>query len=318
MAIGYGNTEAELAGDIPPVFDGEVMSVFVRLSGKVPELITLNGKSAHGPVSWTVKVPPGASADQGVIAAMWAREKIGALEDQLQGSQWSSFEDSQSPLVAQLVALSKEFNMLTSRTAFIAIEHRSIEERTQGLPAQRRVPIAMPRGWGARDMAANRRLYDPARTVDYTVMPPPPPARRVPFGLHFPSLSMPKRSLNQVIRGIFNSEPAFTPDSQQQQLLELLSRQNADGSFNGNDVAELLNSCGLDVQQACAKLQSFASRAKASEQSQLVQTLAVLLVLQHSYAALKDQWKRAEKKARKYVELTVGEKLGVVMDLVAV
>ena len=49
-----------------------------------------------------------------------------------------------------------------------------------------------------------------------------------------------------------------------------------------------------------------------------MQTLAVLLVLQHSHAALKDQWKRAEKKARQYVELKVGEKLGVVMDLVAV
>ncbi|MQC24823.1 MAG: VWA domain-containing protein [Chloroflexi bacterium] len=318
VAIGYGDTEAELAGDIPPVFDGEVMSVFARLSGKVPELITLNGKSAHGPVSWTVKVPPGASADQGVIAAMWAREKIGALEDQLQGSQRFSSKDSRSPLVTQLVALSKEFNMLTSRTAFIAIEHRSIEERTQGLPAQRRVPIAMPRGWGARDMAANRRFYASARTEDCSVMPPLPPASRAPFGLHFPSLSAPIRSLNQVIRGIFNSVPPLIPDSQQQQLLELLSRQNADGSFNGNDVAELLNSCGLDVQQACAKLQSFASRAKASEQSQLVQTLAVLLVLQHSYAALKDQWKRAEKKARQYVELKVGEKLGVVVDLVAV
>ena len=317
VAIGYGDTEAELAGDIPPVFDGEVMSVFVRLSGKVPELITLNGKSAHGRVSWTVKVPPGASADQGVIAAMWAREKIGALEDQLQGSQWSSFEDSQSPLVAQLVALSKEFNMLTSRTAFIAIEHRSIEERTQGLPAQRRVPIAMPRGWGAQDEVAAMRLYAPARRVRYTVMPSPPPASRLFSPLLFPRLSMPKRSLNQVIQGIFNSEPAVTPDSQQQQLLELLSRQNADGSFNGNDAAELLDSCGLNGMATCTKLEAYASQANASERSQLVQTLAVLVLLQHSYAALKDQWQRAEKKARRYVEHAVGAKLGAMMDLVA-
>ena len=32
---------------------------------------------------------------------------------------------------------------------------------------------------------------------------------------------------------------------------------------------------------------------------------------------LKDQWQRAEKKARRYVEHAVGTKLGAVMDLVA-
>ena len=306
VAIESGRAMAELAAEIPPVFDGEVMSVFVRLAGDVPEFITLKGNLAHGPVSWTVKIPLIASPDQGVIATMWAREKIGALEDQLASPRFTC-QSPVNPLVTQLVALSKEFSLLTSRTAFIAIEHRSIEERTQGLPAQRRVPIAMPRGWGALDCAQLQ-------------VSPAPIARRMispVFDLSFCYPSTPRRSLKQVISGIFNSEQALMPDSQQQQLLQLLSRQNADGSFSGNDAAELLNSCGLDVAHACANLQAFASKANASEQSQLVQTLAVLVVLQHSYAALKDQWKRAEKKARQYVGLAIGAKLGAVMDLVA-
>lgn len=304
VAIESGRAMAELAAEIPPVFDGEVMSVFVRLAGDVPEFITLKGNLAHGPVSWKVKVPSGATDDQSVVATMWAREKIGALEDQLASPRFTG-QSPVNPLVTQLVALSKEFSLLTSRTAFIAIEHRSIEERTQGLPAQRRVPIAMPRGWGA--------LYYAQLQVS-----PAPIARRMispVFDLSFCYPSTPRRSLKQVISGIFNSEQALMPDSQQQ-LLQLLSRQNADGSFSGNDAAELLNSCGLDVAHACANLQAFASKANASEQSQLVQTLAVLVVLQHSYAALKDQWKRAEKKARQYVELAIGAKLGAVMDLV--
>lgn len=306
MAIESGRAMAELAAEIPPVFDGEVMSVFVRLAGDVPEFITLKGNLAHGPVSWTVKIPLIASPDQGVIATMWAREKIGALEDQLASPRFTG-QSPVNPLVTQLVALSKEFSLLTSRTAFIAIEHRSIEERTQGLPAQRRVPIAMPRGWGALDYAQLQ-------------VSPAPIARRMispVFDLSFCYPSTPRRSLKQVISGIFNSEQALMTNSQQQQLLQLLSRQNADGSFSGNDAAELLNSCGLDVAHARANLQAFASKANASEQSQLVQTLAVLVVLQHSYAALKDQWKRAEKKARQYVELAIGAKLGAVMDLVA-
>lgn len=310
VTVDFGHATAELATDIPPVFDGEVMSVFVRLSGKVPELITLKGNSAQGPVRWTVNIPHDACADNGVIASMWAREKIGELEDQLLGEPLFTGDSQVNPLVTHLVALSKEFNLLTSRTAFIAIEHRSIAERTQGLPAQRRMPIAMPRGWGDLDEA---QVQVEHATIFACRMPPTPPASYAPFALR---RSTPRRSLKQVISGIFNSEQALMPDAQQQQLLQLLSRQNADGSFSGNDAAELLNSCGLDVAHACANLQAFASKANASEQSQLVQTLAVLVVLQHSYAALKDQWKRAEKKARQYVGLAIGAKLGAVMDLV--
>lgn len=311
VTVDFGHATAELATDIPPVFDGEVMSVFVRLSGKVPELITLKGNSAQGPVRWTVNIPHDACADNGVIASMWAREKIGELEDQLLREPLFTGDSQVNPLVTHLVALSKEFNLLTSRTAFIAIEHRSIAERTQGLPAQRRMPIAMPRGWGDLDEA---QVQVEHATIFACRMPPTPPASYAPFALR---RSTPRRSLKQVISGIFNSEQALMPDAQQQQLLQLLSRQNADGSFSGNDAAELLNSCGLDVAHACANLQAFASKANASEQSQLVQTLAVLVVLQHSYAALKDQWKRAEKKARQYVGLAIGAKLGAVMDLVA-
>lgn len=317
VAVDFGHATAELATDIPPVFDGEVMSVFVRLSGKVPELITLKGNSAQGPVSWTVNIPTDACADNGVIASMWAREKIGALEDQLLGA--PRFTRHRQPrqaqvsgqLVTQLVALSKEFSLLTSRTAFIAIEHRSIAERTQGLPAQRRMPIAMPRGWGDLDEA---QVQVEHATIFACRMPPTPPASYAPFALR---RSTPRRSLKQVISGIFNSEQALMPDAQQQQLLQLLSRQNADGSFNGNDAAELLDSCGLNGMATCTKLEAYASQANAAERSQLVQTLAVLVLLQHSYAALKDQWQRAEKKARRYVEHAVGTKLGAVMDLVA-
>jgi hypothetical protein len=72
----------------------------------------------------------------------------------------------------------------------------------------------------------------------------------------------------------------------------------------------------LDAAQACANLQAFASKAKAAERQQLLQTLAVLVVLHLSYTGLKDQWKRAEKKARSYVELKAGVKFSTVMDLV--
>ena len=317
VAVDFGHATAELAADIPPVFDGEVMSVFVRLSGKVPELITLKGNSAQGPVHWTVNIPTDECADNGAIASMWAREKIGTLEDQLLDAPRFLKKIRVKPLVTQLVALSKEFNLLTSRTAFIAIEHRSIAERTQGLPAQRRMPIAMPRGWGNLDIplppmrrhlasrSVRREFVLSSMTQDYSFESP------------VQSPSSPRRSLKQVISGIFNSEQASVTDAQQQQLLELLSRQNADGSFNGNDAAELLDSCGLNGMATCTKLEAYASQANAAERSQLVQTLAVLVLLQHSYAALKDQWQRAEKKARRYVEHAVGAKLGAMMDLVA-
>jgi Ca-activated chloride channel family protein len=315
MAIESGRATAELAAEIPPVFDGEVMSVFVRLASDVPEFITLKGNLAHGPVSWKVKIPQVASPDQGVIATTWAREKIGALEDQLQGVARYSGRRKDNPLVTQLIALSKAFNLLTSRTAFIAFEHRSIEERTQGMPAQRRVPIAMPHGWGALDEVGDILSYAPAMPTCAYSRDDRPLCKQADD-------AMPTRAYSRcVTNDLFDLEDVMPLEQDimldsQQQLLQLLSRQNADGSFSGNDVTELLNSCGLDAAQACANLQAFASKAKAAERQQLLQTLAVLVVLHLSYTGLKDQWKRAEKKARSYVELKAGVKFRTVMDLV--
>ena len=315
MAIESGRATAELAAEIPPVFDGEVMSVFVRLASDVPEFITLKGNLAHGPVSWKVKIPQVASPDQGVIATTWAREKIGALEDQLQGVARYSGRRKDNPLVTQLIALSKAFNLLTSRTAFIAFEHRSIQERTQGMPAQRRVPIAMPHGWGALDEVGDILSYAPA-------MPTRAYSRDDRLLRKQAYDAMPTRAYSRcVTNDLFDFEDVMPLEQDimldsQQQLLQLLSRQNADGSFSGNDVTELLNSCGLDAAQACANLQAFAYKAKAAERQQLLQTLAVLVVLHLCYTGLKDQWKRAEKKARSYVELKAGVKFSTVMDLV--
>jgi hypothetical protein len=47
-----------------------------------------------------------------------------------------------------LIELSKEFGLLSSLTTYIAIEHRSIEERNDGQPATRRVPVMLASGWG--------------------------------------------------------------------------------------------------------------------------------------------------------------------------
>jgi Ca-activated chloride channel family protein len=148
VSIDWDGCDVQTLAELPPVFDGDVMTVFGRAPGKAPRVVTLSCRAPSGPKRWSVPVPPAAD-DAGVIATMWARRTIQSLEDvnhlnqnRYRGGKKKSREEQ------TVVQLSKEFNLLSSLTAFVAVEHRSAELRNEGAPALRRIPVALASGWG--------------------------------------------------------------------------------------------------------------------------------------------------------------------------
>jgi Ca-activated chloride channel family protein len=156
VSIDWDGCEVQTLAELPPVFDGDVLAVFGRAPGRLPKQVTLSCTTAAGPRSWTVPLPRRAAPadDAGVIATMWARRMIQSLEE-VNGLRTLRTRNAKpSREQEMLVNLSKEFGLLCSLTTFIAVEHRSPEERNEGRPELRRIPVQLARGWGGISQAA--------------------------------------------------------------------------------------------------------------------------------------------------------------------
>jgi Ca-activated chloride channel family protein len=151
VQIDWGGADVATLAELPPVFDGDVLTVFGRAAGRLPRSVRLTCATPMGPRDWTLVVPTHGPEDGGVIATMWARRTIQSLEE-VNGVRRTSVGDRrESRARSELIRLSKEFKLLCSLTTFIAVEHRSIEERNEGRPELRRVPVLLAQGWGSID-----------------------------------------------------------------------------------------------------------------------------------------------------------------------
>ena len=175
VIIDWDGCEVQTLSELPPIFDGDVMAVFGRATGKLPRKITLTCNTTSGPRHWTVAVPP-PLADGGVISTMWARRTIQSLEE-IAGV---GINRTRMPVPGRerdmMIQLSKQFGLLCSLTTFVAVEHRSPAERNRGEPMLRRVPINVPAGWGEADLDRNAFSIGgaaPASAPLYAMSPAP-------------------------------------------------------------------------------------------------------------------------------------------------
>ncbi|MEM8681339.1 MAG: VIT domain-containing protein, partial [Planctomycetota bacterium] len=129
---------------IASVFEGDPLTVFARLRG-TPQEVTLSCERAGTPHQW--KVPVEMVTDQTQLSRSWAREAIQELAyafdtplDRPRVKRRSSRE--------QMIDLSCRYQVVCEHTSFLAIETRADEERTDGNPAHRRVPVQLTAGWG--------------------------------------------------------------------------------------------------------------------------------------------------------------------------
>jgi hypothetical protein len=224
-----------------------------------------------------------------------------------------------------LINLSKEFGLLCSLTTFIAIEHRSLEERNEGRPALRRVPVQLAEGWGGVVVGAGC-------TIDQTIdlckaAPAQSPAAltmdrsMAPASARRPGLiSRMTGKLAEALTPGFNSGPPLPPrkhgasadrsidppvlfDGLSDRLRELpkptveelnqiLSAQQADGSFAWTD--EIRFSVGVWRTTIGGELAVWAGNALPAA---VADTLAVLLLLKRQFAEHEALWQRAARKA---------------------
>jgi Ca-activated chloride channel family protein len=150
VEIDWGNADAQIAPrTLPPLFDGDALRVFARVPGRVPETVTLRCNTAGGAKSWPVHVRAAADPAE-LLPTLWARAMIRTLEEE-DGVQQTVSISAPSADRDTLIEISKRYNLLCSLTSFVAVEHRSLEDRNEGRPAVRRVPLQMIAGGAADD-----------------------------------------------------------------------------------------------------------------------------------------------------------------------
>ncbi|HZN66667.1 MAG TPA: hypothetical protein VFB66_15360, partial [Tepidisphaeraceae bacterium] len=313
VSVEWDGCDVQTLAEMPPLFDGDVLTVFGRAPGRLPKQVTLSCKTPTGPSQWTVPVPP-PLPDGGVIATMWARRTIQSMEEVngLQKSRHVRREKAHKSREEEtVIRLSKQFNLLSSLTTFIALEHRSEAERNSGRPALRRVPVMLAEGWGgieqfrraykslvacgsfvarrspAGGSVSRRRQGAPpalAESADATALSSAAPVPPVPGGGHWDFVAC--------VAG-----PA--PSGELHSLLSLL---NAEGAFEPSRlVDELLADAGRDAASWRHEIMGSLPVPPPRDADAVVRTVTVLLLLRDRFADRAELWDRAATKARWYV-----------------
>ncbi len=301
IRVDWDGADVRTLAQLPPVFDGDILSVFGRVRGRVPSQVTLSCNTPAGPKQWSVPVPP-PCADDDAIATMWARRVIQSLEDVNELSRPLSADSPAGRDAAAMIGISREFNILSPLTTFIAIEHRSLKDRNEGQPELRRVPVLLAAGWGqleaacAPPMAAMAPMLMASASFGAMPLATPPPNQGESRGM----LSrMFRRAAKSVApAGAKEQAAAALPGD----TAVLISLQSAKGYFDWNASADkVLRAHHARYDDLATKITAELSRAgitvDSQQRPQAVATCIVLLLLRRYLSQDEPLWRRAARKA---------------------
>lgn len=313
VAIDWGDARVRQAPPVlPPVFDGDPLTVFARFRGEAPEEVTLTCVSPAGPQRWPVRVTE-APGDGGVIATLWARAMIRHLEESSEPV--ATYSGARRPRRGQerrdiraLARLSKQFGLLCRHTSFVAVEHRSPAERNDGRPALRRIPVQLAKGWhGVESLLyaspqfglADSGVAEDSAYVSACASPGATVRGKRRSGPHFRARS-PKPA----------ADAGVPPPPPVDPLLILLGTQSADGWFGpGTGVMDALDAVAGDPDDRRDELRVGAAKLAADvpvdDEEHVVDTLFTLWLLRTGFPERRRVWRRAAEKAMRWLRATL-------------
>lgn len=324
VAVRWGDADLQMPAEIPPVFDGDVLRVFARAPGKLPERASLECETPQGRKSWSVAVPTSPIVDGGVIARSWARAMIQSLENSDEPAFAGSRSRRESSVSRRMVSISKQFGILCSRTSLVAVEHRTVDERNAGQPELRRVPVQLAKGWGGLAGLALRDTISSGGYCQPSAAPAPSSTGRFRKSMRAPAAD--GAVFLEATRGSAPPDPPMCKASVQEAkpadpLFQILAAQTAEGWFL-EDAHDVLRTAGHDLAgleaEVSKKLADRLDGRSADDRRRILETALVLAALRRWYADREAVWRRAARKARHLIGQTIGLDMGVVERLLDV
>lgn len=285
FTVGWG-CEVDQAPLSPAVYEGEAISLFGRTNSDPGTLnqIVVSGEYMDSKQGWRVDVEPVKGAHV-PVPLLWARERIRDLEESTAATSGSKqLHRKDARMKDAIVALSREYGVLSRETSFIAVEKRPESKRTTGDMILRKIPVMLTKDWHGGVIHSRRHVFMPhaAATVGstdcmYDVKPPHSSVRRIP------SVAPPFAS-QETVR-----------DRQHARLFSILTSQRADGGFDlDRDLCYVIG-LGYEDLQECAKRMVGQGRF---DRWVLLSTIIVLRVLEEDFSSIRAIWYDVTQKSR--------------------
>jgi Ca-activated chloride channel family protein len=311
VRIDWGGLEVEQAPAVcPPLFGGDSLTVFGRLKGGTTDKVVLHADA----YSWEVPIALAQPEAGGPIPTLWARHRIRDLEGRygapLRGSTQAQRKADRS--LAQLVELGQRYSLLSSATSYVAVEERSVADKTTTPAILRKIPIAITKGWHGRGS-----VLPSLAAVRQVGMALPTPASSTPLEVEFQArasaqdvtgqLSAARQLAQALGMGKQLAEWRVQPSRRAgkrprataadwlfatgDRLFELLMTQQADGSFRLSPV----------LQQWLGQRWPAVKAAAEQHGEALVATAVVVALLAQEAADRADEWAPAVAKAQHWL-----------------
>ncbi|MFH1933802.1 MAG: VIT domain-containing protein [Pseudomonadota bacterium] len=278
----------------PLVFPGRPTSIFCRapLDEKPPASLVVSFR--RGDALESITVPIKEAGTDGPIRLFWAREAIRDLEEGVHSTGSLRQERQEQSLRSEIIALSRQYGLMSAHTSMVSVEKRADEDRAAGPAQLRRVPVLVAAGWhgfpsfGMREpsyehcfeSAVSARMRKPVCKLATKKMCTTAKKIRMPIV---------KKSCHTL------TKPLPVKDN----LVALLAVQRMEGGFNLD--AKLAARFKLkfnEIQAAGGRLEN----AGEEDVFFLVSTALVLAFLERFFADSADVWKPVTRKSRRWLD----------------
>ena len=289
----------------PPVFEGDRVVVFGFLEGKASGEVVLRAKGPRGEVSFAARLETEGAPEGKLLATLAARSLIRDLEEgasPLHTRRGSlRRRTTRNEVQEEVVRLGLAYQLVSRETSFVAVEER--ENPETGEMTLVKVPIALTRGWGGREVSSG---------VMYSMASAPAPSRKSSgFGASL-ILGEPDRAYRKSTHDVsaFRSRSFASgsddvmgsfeecQESSIRPLDLLVAFQNADGSWTLDEpFAGLIEIPLATIDEALAEVPgdpSLLGRAAA--------TALALAWLERNAANEADEWRLLARKARAWLD----------------
>ncbi|MBM3120072.1 MAG: VWA domain-containing protein [Chloroflexi bacterium] len=285
--------EVDQIPSMPIVYNGEAISIFAKvLNGTaVPNTLVIAGDFMNSRQEWVVSIKPVVGTDT-PVSLLWARGKIEELEGGVASASGSKqVERKERDTKEAIIALSKEYGVLSKETSYVVVEKRPDAQGGTGDLVFRKIPVMLTKDWhgglrGPTKYSATRLLMmDSGHEVDVCHY-----ITAIKEGINCP---------NSIIEAHRMSRRPSATTKKQELLLSILALQRGEGGFELDRAAvKVIGLSYANLEECAAKI---VGQGK-TDNWVLLSTVIVLYVLKKEFSDMRAMWYGVIQKSQKWYE----------------